>query len=131
MRTIAHSLLGVLGVLLVLYLGNKAHYVYLATANVLDSSIIVLSLACVALLAAAVSNFAVAYALTLGRVSAVRGSRDCAALFDKTGNHISTAAIKFSANLDRSSAHKSIDRQQVIFIADWRPRSCSVSTFLV
>lgn len=114
-----------------LYLGNKAHYVYSVTADLLDGSIIVLSFACVALLAAATSNFAVAYALTFGRVSAVRGTLGCAELFDENGNQASCAAIKFSANLDRNDARKPAEDQQVIFVANWRPRSCRASTFLV
>ena len=130
MRAIAYSLLGALGIALVVYLGERALFLF-SKAEPLSGSIAVLALASATLLMAALANFAVAYALTAGRVFAVRGSREEAELVSKDGDLITRARIRFVANLDRNATHTPADRQQVIFLAGLRPSSCTASTFLL
>ena len=130
MRAAIYLLLGLSGMLLALFLGNKAHLRFDATAYAFDSLILLLALACLILLVAAASNFAIAYAVTVGRVASVRGTRGHAEMLDENGNRIEMAAIKFAANLDGSSANTPPQGQLMIFVANWRPRSCKVSEFL-
>jgi hypothetical protein len=94
-------------------------------------TVTVLSVACVALTAAALANFAIVYALTAGRVSAVRGTVDQAELLNNEGTVVLCSKIRFVSNLDRNDARKSADRQDVVFLAGLRPSSCSASTFQV
>lgn len=130
MRATIYSLLGLAGLLFALYLGSKAHLRLDSTAYAYEPLILLLAFACLILLVAAVSNFAIAYAVTIGRVASVRGSRGCAELLDESGKRIDVAEIKFAANLDGSSANTPPERQLMIFVANWRPRSCNASEFL-
>lgn len=130
MRAAIYLLLGLSGLLLALYLGHKVQLRLDATAYAYESLILLFALACLILLVAAGSNFAIAYAVTIGRVASVRGSRQRAELLDEGGKTIDVAKIKFAANLDSSSANTLPERQLMIFVANWRPRSCKVSEFL-
>ena len=130
MRAAIYLLLGLSGLLLAFYLGHKVHLRLDASAYASESLILLLALACLILLVAAASNFAIAYAVTIGRVASVRGSRQRAELLDEGGKTIDVAEIKFAANLDSSSANTPPQRQLMIFVANWCPRSCNVSEFL-
>jgi hypothetical protein len=130
MRAITYGVLGTLGLLLVAYLGERALFLS-SQAEPFVGSIVVLVVASVSLTFAALANFAVAYAITVGRVSTVCGTPDGAELLNDEGELVVRARIRFVANLDRNDARKSADRQQVIFLAGVRPSSCMASAFRV
>lgn len=129
MRAIVYLMLAGLGVALALFLTNSALERFEIVSTLLDFTVIALIASVLILIFATASNLAIAYALTLGEVWSVRGTQARAELRTSEDNIVGYAAIRLVANLDRSIGSKSKDRQRLIFLANWTPRSCVAARF--
>jgi hypothetical protein len=128
LRAALYGLLRALGIAMAAYLALRAPTLMATGGRLFDFSVLILG--SVALVVAAIANFAITYALTAGRVAAVRGTRETPELVAFDGLSTPTKALRLVANLDRNGHGKAAHLQVVIFLQGWKPGSCVASTFL-
>lgn len=93
-----------------------------------EAKFVLLAIAC-AIFIATISNLMIAMALTFGRVSEVVGMQSCATLY-RDGEIIQTSArIRWVNNLDFDNSDLNPDEKVMIFLAGWRPASCTERRF--
>lgn len=95
-----------------------------------EAKFVLLAVAC-AIFFATIGNLMVAIALTFGRVAEVVGTQSCATLCRDDEIVQKSVRIRWVNNLDFDNSDLNADQKVMIFLAGWKPASCTESGFLI
>ncbi|NHZ92272.1 hypothetical protein F2P45_25180 [Massilia sp. CCM 8733] len=95
-----------------------------------EGKFVLLAIAC-AIFFATMGNLMIVIALTIGRVAEVVDTQSGAILYGDGKVIQKSVRIRWVNNIDFDNSDLNADQKIVIFLADWRPASCTESGFLL